>query len=85
MVVGLISLAFEMGDVYEEIEIEDMTFVESDQMYTYPCPCGDIFSILLAELHDGEDIATCPSCTLRIRVIFDEESLPALKEETCSS
>lgn len=27
---------------------------------------------------DGEDIANCPSCTLRIRVIFDSDSLPAL-------
>jgi hypothetical protein len=30
---------------------------------------------------DGEDIATCPSCTLRIRVIFDEDKLPPLKDE----
>jgi hypothetical protein len=24
----------------------------------------------------GEEIATCPSCTLRIKVIYDEELLP---------
>jgi len=24
---------------------------------------------------DGEDIATCPSCTLRIRVVVDDEWL----------
>lgn len=24
---------------------------------------------------DGEEIATCPSCTLRIKVIYDEETL----------
>jgi hypothetical protein len=23
-------------------------------------------------LYDGEDVATCPSCTLRLRVIFEE-------------
>ena len=24
------------------------------------------------DLRDGEDIATCPSCSLRLRVIYDE-------------
>jgi diphthamide biosynthesis protein 3 len=38
------------------------------------------FVISLEELLDGEDIASCPSCTLRIRVIFDEDKLPALIE-----
>jgi len=36
------------------------------------------FTISLEELIDGEDLASCPSCTLRIRIIFDEESLPSL-------
>jgi hypothetical protein len=62
--------------IYEEVEIEDMTFDEENEIYIYPCPCGDKFSISLGELHEGEDIATCPSCTLRIRVIFDIDSLP---------
>jgi hypothetical protein len=31
-------------------------------------------------MYDGEDIGICPSCTLRIRVVFDEESLPRLLE-----
>ena len=70
-----------MGDVYEEVEIEDMKFDEETQIYSYPCPCGDKFSISLEELLDGEEIATCPSCTLRIRVNFDEESLPPLRQE----
>lgn len=69
------------GAVYEEVEIEDMKFDAGLQAYTYPCPCGDIFSILLEELHDGEDIATCPSCTLRIRVVFDADKLPPLPGE----
>ncbi|CAB9496094.1 Diphthamide biosynthesis protein 3 [Seminavis robusta] len=64
--------------IYEEIEIEDMTFDPDELIYTYPCPCGDKFRITLEELWDGEDIAKCPSCTLRIAVIFDEEDLPEL-------
>jgi len=68
-----------MASVYEEVEIEDMKYDAAAEMYTYPCPCGDKFSISLEELHDGEDIATCPSCTLRIRVIFDSDALPELR------
>ncbi|KAE9022935.1 hypothetical protein PF001_g17215 [Phytophthora fragariae] len=70
-----------MAAVYDEVEIEDMEFDAEEQVYYYPCPCGDRFSIDLEELYDGEDIATCPSCSLTIRVVFDEENLPELKEE----
>ena len=70
-----------MSDViYEEIEIEDMDYDEDSATYFYPCPCGDKFSIGLDELYDGEDIGLCPSCTLRIRIIFDEDKLPPLPE-----
>ena len=67
--------------IYEEIEIEDLDYDPVEMLYTYPCPCGDKFRITLEELWDGEDIATCPSCTLRISVIYDEEDLPHLPEE----
>jgi diphthamide biosynthesis protein 3 len=68
--------------IYEEVEIEDMTYDEKDFSYTYPCPCGDLFRITLEELYDGEDIAKCPSCTLRIMVIYDEEDLPELPPDS---
>ena len=70
-----------MSEIYEEVEIEDMIYDELDYSYSYPCPCGDIFRIALEDLYDGEDIAKCPSCTLRVRVIFDEEDLPDLPPE----
>jgi diphthamide biosynthesis protein 3 len=59
-------------NIYDEIEIEDMTFDATLQIYHYPCPCGDRFEIGLADLRDGEEIAVCPSCSLMIKVIFDE-------------
>jgi hypothetical protein len=65
--------------IYEEIEIEDLDFDPITQIYTYPCPCGDKFTISLEALYDGEDIATCPSCTLRIEIIYDESDLPPLR------
>ncbi|KAJ6502252.1 zf-CSL-domain-containing protein [Mycena sanguinolenta] len=60
-----------MGAYYDEIEIEDMAWDEAKGVYHYPCPCGDRFEISRRQLADCEDIATCPSCSLIIRVIFD--------------
>ncbi|KAF6817801.1 diphthamide biosynthesis protein 3 [Colletotrichum sojae] len=65
-------MADENISIYDEIEIEDMTWDEDMQIYHYPCPCGDKFQIALADLRDDEDIAVCPSCSLMIRVIFDK-------------
>ncbi|KAF4584357.1 diphthamide biosynthesis protein 3 [Ophiocordyceps camponoti-floridani] len=62
--------------IYDEIEIEDMTFDEALHIYHYPCPCGDRFQIALDDLRDEQDIAVCPSCSLMIRVIFDVSDLP---------
>ncbi|KAA8648774.1 hypothetical protein EYZ11_004922 [Aspergillus tanneri] len=61
--------------IYDEIEIEDMTFDPAMQIYHYPCPCGDRFEIAIDDLRDGEEIAVCPSCSLMIRVIFDAADL----------
>ncbi|KAB5585583.1 diphthamide biosynthesis protein 3 [Coniochaeta sp. 2T2.1] len=63
--------------VYDEVEIEDMTYDETLQIYHYPCPCGDRFEISIADLRDeSNDIAVCPSCSLMIRVIFEVDDLP---------
>ncbi|KAM3514327.1 hypothetical protein NHJ13051_003478 [Beauveria bassiana] len=62
--------------IYDEIEIEDMTFDDTLQTYFYPCPCGDRFQIALDDLRDEQDVAVCPSCSLMIRVIFDLDDLP---------
>ena len=67
--------------IYEEVEIEDLDYDAENFMYTYPCPCGDKFRISLEDLWDGEDIATCPSCTLRIMIIYEEEDLPEVPED----
>lgn len=68
--------------IYEEVELEDLDFDPIKQLYTYPCPCGDKFRIKLEDMWEfGEDIATCPSCTLRIRIIYDEDDLPELCQD----
>ncbi|ETI26465.1 diphthamide biosynthesis protein 3 [Cladophialophora carrionii CBS 160.54] len=69
-------------DIYDEIEIEDMTFDPQLQIYHYPCPCGDRFEISIQSLKDGEtDIAVCPSCSLMIRVIYEPEDLEDLEDQ----
>lgn len=71
-------------EVYEQVDLLDMEFDEIAQAFFYPCPCGDLFSITIEALEDGEEIASCPSCSLVIRVLYDpadfedEDQLPAL-------
>ncbi|KAJ9643225.1 diphthamide biosynthesis protein 3 [Exophiala oligosperma] len=76
------SADVEDEDIYDEIEIEDMTYDSNLEIYHYPCPCGDRFEIGIADMRDGQDIAVCPSCSLMIRVIFDEDDLPATDEKS---
>lgn len=59
--------------VYDTVEIEDMSFNEELEAFFYPCPCGDKFVISLGDLKNGDDIATCPSCSLRVKIIYDRE------------
>jgi diphthamide biosynthesis protein 3 len=61
--------------VYDTIEIDDMDYDEDEQIYYYPCPCGDQFTITVAEMYEGENIAKCSSCTLMIRIIYDVKDL----------
>lgn len=49
-----------------------MTYDSTLMIYHYPCPCGDRFEISIYDLREEEEIATCPSCSLTIRVIFEK-------------
>lgn len=66
-----------MSVFHDEVEIEDFDYDEELETYYYPCPCGDRFEITREMLADGEDVATCPSCSLIIKVIYDIVSLPS--------
>jgi len=50
-----------------------MEFDEELEGYLYDCPCGDEFYISLDDLKKGINIAECPSCSLKIRIIFDHQ------------
>ncbi|KNZ64593.1 uncharacterized protein VP01_1011g10 [Puccinia sorghi] len=60
-----------MVSYYDEIEIEDFTWDEKAKVYHTPCPCGDRFEITKSQLSKGVDVATCPSCSLIVRVVYD--------------
>jgi len=62
-----------MSVFHDEVEIEDFEYDEDTETFSYPCPCGDKFLITKEELIAGEEVATCPSCSLIIRVIYDQE------------
>lgn len=72
-------MADEDHSTYDQIEIEDMTFDPAFQLFTFPCPCGDRFEILLDNLRDARDIAICLSCSLMVQVIF--ESVRSVPEQ----
>ncbi len=75
-------LSSELKDivVHETISIEEMEYDEEIEGYVYPCPCGDEFYVSLEEMRKGIDIAECPSCSLKVRVIFDISHLPPKKK-----
>lgn len=66
-----------MSVYHDEIEIEDFEYDEENGIYHYPCPCGDRFEIFKEDLLIGEEVATCPSCSLVVRVIYDPDMFKA--------
>lgn len=70
-----------MSVYHDEIEIEDFEYDEENELYHYPCPCGDRFEISKEDLMNGEEVATCPSCSLIVRVIYDADMFKAENED----
>lgn len=58
---------------YEEVKLSEMIVAEEKDRLLYPCPCGDLFEILLEDLKKGGDVAKCPTCSLTIRVLYTVE------------
>jgi len=69
-----------MSVFHDEVEIEDFEYDEEEETYYYPCPCGDRFAITREELEAGEEVATCPSCSLIVKVIYNPEDFEPTEE-----
>ncbi|ORY32839.1 hypothetical protein BCR39DRAFT_564122 [Naematelia encephala] len=78
-----------MVNYYDELEIEDFAWDPVARVFHSPCPCGDRFEISKSQLRNGEEIATCPSCSLIVRVIYDyldwEDYISSDEDEDSSS
>ncbi|XP_065808231.1 DPH3 homolog [Labrus bergylta] len=60
-----------MSVFHDEVEIEDFEFDEETETFYFPCPCGDKFAISKEDLENGEEVASCPSCSLLVKVIYE--------------
>lgn len=60
---------------YDEVDLEEFTYDKERNVFVYPCPCGDNFVISVNDLMIGETKATCPSCSLVLRVSFDSNNV----------
>uniref|UniRef100_A0A8C8EXV4 Diphthamide biosynthesis protein 3 n=1 Tax=Oncorhynchus tshawytscha TaxID=74940 RepID=A0A8C8EXV4_ONCTS len=69
-----------MSVYHDEVEIEDFEYDEDEETYYFPCPCGDRFAITKEDLENGEEVATCPSCSLIVKVIYDKVRSTRLNE-----
>lgn len=69
-----------MSVYHDEVEIEDFEYDEELETYFYPCPCGDRFEITKEDLLNGEEVATCPSCSLLVKVIYNQEDFVREKD-----
>jgi diphthamide biosynthesis protein 3 len=63
--------------LYDEVDLEDMSFDSEANMFFYPCPCGDKFQVSVDKLMDDSVdmyIAACPNCGLEVSVRFESVS-----------
>lgn len=74
-----------MAVFHDEVEIEDFEYDEEEETYYYPCPCGDRFAITREELEAGEEVATCPSCSLIVKVIYNPADFQSEEKKLESS
>eukprot|EP00947_MAST-08B_sp_MAST-8B-sp1_P001911 g1911.t1 len=61
------------GHVHDTIDLDDMTYVEEMDAYEGPCRCGDLLRVTTSQLELGEDLMECPSCSLQVQVLYEEE------------
>lgn len=60
--------------VWREVDLDDMDEDEEAGVFSLPCRCGARFEAPEERLAAGYDTFECPSCSLRVRVLFEEET-----------
>ncbi|KAJ9463903.1 Diphthamide biosynthesis protein 3 [Diplonema papillatum] len=62
-------------DIYEEVPLAKMEWLEDEGLFAYDCPCGDLFTATKEELRNGQCVLVCPTCSLAVRVVEIDEQL----------
>ena len=43
--------------IYEEVTLSVLSFVQEELCFTYPCPCGDIFTFYIVVVWKSYELA----------------------------
>lgn len=62
---------------YEEVALSELVYDADGQRLQYPCPCGDLFELSIADFMNGKDIAQCPTCSLTVKVLYSADDRAA--------
>ena len=68
--------------VDEEIVFADLKFDEANEMYWYPCRCGDRYEMESDDLLDGSFDLECMSCSFSMHLKLAEGDFDEEDEET---
>eukprot|EP00943_MAST-04B_sp_MAST-4B-sp1_P009181 g9181.t1 len=60
------------GIVAAEVPLADFDYDVTEEIYSFACRCGDFYEIELVDLFDGVQIVSCNSCSLLLKVMYDE-------------
>ena len=56
------------------LDLDEMTYDPEACSYSAPCRCGGCYGITEGEMEGGVDTVNCSTCTLSIRVLYQEAS-----------
>lgn len=62
-----------MAEHIQQVNIEDFTYDEDLETYFHPCSCGEKYEIFKGDLINGEDMATCCGCSMKIKIIYNPD------------
>ena len=68
--------------ISEEIDLNEMSFDEQNDIYTWSCRCGGNYRVSVAQLVDGIDTVPCDGCSFAIRISYQEQEEGDEEEET---
>lgn len=56
---------------YNELDLDDMEYIEEEDRYIYECRCGDTLSVTTDQLEQGIEIIHCNGCSLSLSLVYE--------------